>query len=569
MKKIIAAVFCFFLGSAAFALTVDIQEISRAKAIQFENYTGRAARSDSPAAVSAIGRELAAGITRLQTGSVTYHNKYTLTHAVSKDEPEKLSADIFSIDKDSRVTHIDIIRRIISSYLESAYGYSRKNADTIAIYLSYYNALYRGDMGYFQPKYKKIVLGNLKKNDAGISTKYYDWPGRTKMLIPLTDDAKLGDPGSINPDIVADKKTTELVRKDGNLEPRKDMVEMKEKAVEKEKAKIEEKKKANEEEGKAVEQKKKDVEKKQQEIKKKETEIAKEKEEAKKIPDEADRKKKEQEIAKKEETVKKDKEETKKKEEQVKEEGKKVEQKKEETKKEEEKIAQKEKNITEEKKDIAKDELKKEIKSDPVKAAEILDKKAGELEKKEKELDKREDAIKEAAADKSVYAAKFFYLKIKEYLESGHYNNELYMINPATKKVEFKSSVTSICGNRYDVFSGGIVIITHKGGHTEGHRLTLVDRETLAAKIDGTDNIFWRSFIEIRDGFIYAIIYDSGNYYLGRFDASLKLVAKSGVKINENTFITFYEEFVYINSADKKIIVLKKSDLSLLDTIQP
>ena len=143
------------------------------------------------------------------------------------------------------------------------------------------------------------------------------------------------------------------------------------------------------------------------------------------------------------------------------------------------------------------------------------------------------------------------------------------MINPATRKVEFKSPIANICGSRYDVFSGGIVIITHKGRHTEGHRLTLVDRETLVSRIDGTDNIFWRSFIEIRDGFIYAIIYDNGTYYLGRFDGSLKLVAKSGEKINENTFITFYDKYVYINSVDKKVLVLKKEDLALADTIQP
>ena len=424
-------------------------------------------------------------------------------------------------------------------------------------------------MNYFSSKYKKVVLGHIGKNDAGISTKYYDWAGKTKLLIPLTEDAKLGDPGSINPDVVADKAVTGKVREEGNIGPRKDMVEMKEKAVEKEKAKVEEKKKDVEQQKKAVDEKKKAVEQEKKETAKKETEIAKAKEEAKKTPDAAERKKKEDEIAKKEEQVKKDKAETAKKEEKVKQEEKKVEQKKDEVKKQEEKVAEKERSVAEEKKQVAKDELKKEMRSDPVKAAETLEKKADALEKKEKDLDKREDALKDAAPQKNVFAEKFFYLKIREYLENGHYNNELFMINPATKKVEFKSPVTNICGSRYDVFSGGIVIITHKGAHTEGHRLTLVDRDTLTAKIDGTDNIFWRSFIEIRDGFIYAIIYDNGTYYLGRFDGSLKLVAKSGEKINENTFLTFYDTYVYINSADKKILVLKKEDLSLADTIQP
>ena len=319
----------------------------------------------------------------------------------------------------------------------------------------------------------------------------------------------------------------------GNIEPRKDMVELKEKAVEKEKAKVEEKKKEVAVEEKKVEEKRKDVEKEKQDLKKQEEQIAKDKEAAKKITDPAEKKKKEDEIAKKEETVKKETDQTKKKEDQIKQEEKKVADKKEETKKQEETVAQKEKEVKEEKKDIAKDEVKQDIKKDPQKAVDVLEKKAETLDKKEKELDTREDALKKNLTDKNVFATKFFYLKIKEYLDGGHYNNELYMINPATKKVEFKSPVQNICGSRYDVFSGGIVIITHKGMHTDGHRLTLVDRETLTAKIDGTDNIFWRSFIEIRDGFIYAIIYDNGTYYLGRFDGNLKLVAKSSEKINE------------------------------------
>ena len=73
--------------------------------------------------------------------------------------------------------------------------------------------------------------------------------------------------------------------------------------------------------------------------------------------------------------------------------------------------------------------------------------------------------------DKNIYANKLYYLKIKEYLDGGHYNNEMYMIDAATMKVMFKSPAEYICGSRYDVFSGGVVVITHRGSHTMGHRL--------------------------------------------------------------------------------------------------
>lgn len=559
-----------FILTPAFSIQVDVDEIRKTRKIEFENYTGKITRSDPAAEVNAIGRGLAMDLKKAgDNKKVFYHTKYSIIHAVSKDEPEKLSADVFSIDRDSMVTHINIVRRIVSSYLQAGYGYSKKNSDTISLYLTYYNAIHRGDINYLSSRYKKIVLSHLTEKNAGISTKYYDWPGKTRLLIPLTENAKLGGLDSIDPDIISDKNTKEEIKKDDrNIDSRKDMAEIREKKLEKDKAALEEKKKDDKRQEKIVAEKKKEVEKKKEDLKKKEDEIKKDKDEAKKTASITEKKKKEDEIAKKEDALKKEKDEVRKKEEEVKKDEKKVEAKKEETKKQEEKIVKKEQELKEEKKDIEKDELKKDIKSDPKKAEEKLAKKSDELEKKEKELDKREDTIRDSR-EKNIFANKFFYLKLRDYIESGHYNNELYMINPATKKIEFKSPVEHICGSRYDIFSEGIVIITHNGDHKAGHRLTLVDREKLTAKISGKDNIFWRSFVEIKEGFIYAIMYDNGTFYLGRFDGELKLAAKSKEKINENTFISFYEDFIYINSEDKRILVLKKSDLSLVDTIRP
>ncbi|HOP63028.1 MAG TPA: hypothetical protein PK906_06630, partial [Spirochaetota bacterium] len=213
------------------------------------------------------------------------------------------------------------------------------------------------------------------------------------------------------------------------------------------------------------------------------------------------------------------------------------------------------------------EETKKDEKKTP--EEEELKKKEEELKKKEEELDKREDAIRDKKSDKNVFGIKLYYLKVKEYLEGGHYNNELYMINASSKKIDFKSPVTNICGRRYDVFSGGIVVITHRGNHVSGHRLTLIDREKLTEKITGEDNIFWRSFIEIRENHIYAIVKEGDSFYLGKFDQDLKLVAKSKEKIHENTFITFFEDFIYINGENKNIIVLNKNDFSLVGEIKP
>lgn len=572
------ALFIVLTAVPAAGLEVDIDELRKAGKIEFINYAGPQRNRDSVAAVKSIGTGLAAAAEkRGENARVNYYMKYSLIRAISKDEPEKLSADIVSIDREARVTHIQYIRRILSGYFERMYGYSEKNAYTLAVFTTYYNAVYRGDMGYFGGAYKKVVIGNLSAANAGLATRYDQWPGATRIVIPLTEEAKRGAIDSIDPDIISDKKVRTAVRKeDENLEQRKDLVDLKEKIIEKEKKETAEKKadlardaREVEKEKKRVEAEKADVERKKREQAREERKLKDEKEKAKTIADAEQKKKKEEDIAAREEKLKEEQRKTAEKEKTVAREEKKVAEKKEEIKREEKKVAEKEAKtakkeeaLREEKKEIAKDELKKDIKESPALAK-------AKLEEKEKELDKREDELRSKELDKSVFAEKLYYLKIREYLEAGHYNNEMYMINAATRKVMFRSPVENICGSRYDVFSGGVAVIVHQGDHRTGHRLVLLDRETLRESKRGKDDIFWRSFVEIRDGFIYVVTVENGKYYLGRYDGALERTARSTEAVSENTFISFYGEYVYINRHDKKILVLKKNDLSLVEVIEP
>ena len=536
-----AALPCF----TASALEVDVDEI-RTKRVEFINYRGDMKKADPVSEIEEIGKKLSRGG---DNERVRFHMKYSILRAVSKEEPQRFSADIFYIDRDARVGHIDVVRRITTAYFMSKYGYTRPQARALSLFLSYYNAVHRGDLGYFGGKYKTVVMKRINKNNAGISTKYWEWAGATAMLIPLTEQSKRGELNRVEPDLLSDKKTIEELRKDRkNIPERKEMTDLRERKLEKDRKELKEEKKRQEQEKKSIETKK-------EEIKQKEEALKKEKEETKKIVEPEKRKEKEKEIEKKEQKLEEEKKESLKKEEKSKE-------KEKEIKKEEKKIEKREESIKEEKKQIQKDELKRDIEKEPEKAKK-------KLEEKEKELDKREDKLREKELDKNIYAGKLYYLKLKEYLEGGHYNNDLYMINASTRKIMFKSPVENICGSRYDIYSGGIVIITHRGSHTSGHRLTLVDKDTLQAKIYGDDNVFWRSFIEIRDGFIYAITHDNGKHYLGRFDGNLKLVAKSKEELSENTFISFWDNYIYINRQDGKIIVLNKEDLGFIDEVKP
>jgi chemotaxis protein histidine kinase CheA len=551
IKNFSLIILIFFAFNLSFALKVNVDEIKGSKKIEFINYTGQAKKSDRLEDVLAIGKQLS----RNNKDNVIfrYQMKYSIIHAISKEEPEKNSADIFSILKDARVDHIKNIRRILASYLQGKYGYTAKEANTLAIFVTYYNAVYYQNLEFFTKNYKQVVLKHLSKQNAGISLLYKDWPGNTRLVIPLTDDPKKGNITSLDTTEITDKNVIDTLKKekDKGIEERKDIVEIKEKEKDK-----------KEKEVKEIE---KDINKDKTLLKKQEEELAKKKEDLKQKEEnnknETDPIKKEDN---KEQLDKENKELQKEEAENLK--------KKQELEKKEEKLTEKKNQLEEKKAEIKKD--KEDIKKDEEslnkkpKSEQELTKKENELDIREKEIDKKEEELKEKP-DKQIFKGKLYYLKVKDFTQDGHYNNELFKIDPLNKEVQKKSTVDSICGRKFDIFSEGIVVITYLGQHSGAHNLTILDGDTLEGKKIGKANIFHRSFVEIRDNFIYAIIMDEDGFRLGKFDKDLKLEAFSKEKIHEDSFISFYDNFIYINSKNKDILMLKKDDLSLVDKIKP
>ncbi|MFC1671244.1 P83/100 family protein [Spirochaetota bacterium] len=213
MKRMSLVFFILLISGSIFALEVDVDEIKKAKKVKFVNYKGRYKTRTSVREIKAIGRILARK-TRRANKRYRYRMKYSIIHAVSKKQPKKLSGDIFIIDRNAKVGHIKNVRRIISGYLESRYKYSTRHAKVLSFFITYYNAVYRGDLKYFSKLYKSVVMRNLNRKNAGISTKYYNWPGKTRIVIPLTKDFKRGKIDTIDPDIISDKKVIKVIRKD-------------------------------------------------------------------------------------------------------------------------------------------------------------------------------------------------------------------------------------------------------------------------------------------------------------------------------------------------------------------
>ncbi|MEN2997492.1 MAG: P83/100 family protein, partial [Brevinematia bacterium] len=248
------------------------------------------------------------------------------------------------------------------------------------------------------------------------------------------------------------------------------------------------------------------------------------------------------------------------KEKQIKEQEEKLEKAKEEAKKEEEEIKKEEERIK-------KDEETLEHKENIAKKEEELKRKEEELKKKEEEIAKREGKTL-ASGDRIIVGDKMYYLKKQDFEPQGHYNNRMYLIDLKNMKTIKQSSFTKICGFKYYVYGEGAIVIGYESSHSDKHFLVLLDTDTVEPKIIGKDNIFWRSFVEVNNNFLFAITIVNNKYYLGKFDKNLSKVATSDIEVHPDTFITFYKGKILLNDKNKNIVVLDEETLKKIDEVK-
>jgi hypothetical protein len=541
MTKLLPALALLFcaLALASAQQGVDTEELKTgAKKVEFVNFTGTHAVIETADQIRGIGRGLAGGVS---AGAVPsrWLTKYSVFHVPSVAGQAAFGADVFSIDADSRIDHIDNVRRIVSAYLEQLYGYPRRDADLLALFVSYYNAVNRGDLPYFAARYLPAVAERLDAAKVGISTKYFEWPGATQLVVPISAAAGRDILGALDASELTSAGVTDLLkaREDKGVAERTAAADLKareaeaaRKALADEQARLEAQRKATAEQEAAA--KAAQAEADRLKATGDTTAAAKAAEEAKRQADElAARQAADKAAADK-------------------------------LAAEQQAVADREKELAAEKADIAKDTA-------AVEAAKSPEEKAAELAAREADVAAREQAARAGETDASILGGKLYYLKIKEYLSGGHYNNDMLIINAATGALILKSEEADICGREFDLFKSGVVVIGHQGNHQLGHYLVLLDLEDLSRKAVGEDPVFYRSFVEIREDFIYAIINAKDGYYLGKFNVDMRRVAISKERVDGDSFISFYNDLVYVNREDKQILVLDRDDLTTKSVIQP
>ncbi|HOC30540.1 MAG TPA: P83/100 family protein [Treponemataceae bacterium] len=568
MKKFAVAVLASSMCLAAgFSLEVDRNEIAPGQndpAIEFINYTGPSATVSTAAEIRGIGSALSGAAVQTGTGgAVTAGNRsrYFLIHAVDPSAATGLDADILVIGADATVDHIDNIRRILSGYLSAAYGYTEKDAATLATFVTIYNAVYRGKIDIFKARYKPVVTGYLTAESVGLSVRYSDWPGKTQIVIPLSDPRLAGTISSINTTLLTDKAVVDKIREDGGdgTQLRKDMVEFKEDerdaaqkraALAQEEAAaaraVEQQKKLEAEAaGREAEKARKDAETAKKEADKaaRDAEAAQQKAAAspEDVQAQNEAAEKEKQAAEKAQTASGKQESAEQKSRAADSKATEAQQAKETvTRKEAEAAADqtladtKQKEAATERKEIATD-VQKEV--------------------------HRQEAEKKAAEQSALASSVPGY--ILRVVDGQSFVSELVLVN-LNDGTEMKRSSLSLIRNRTIIDSGaGLIAIAGKKGGNAAVRLVLIDPNTLEMTAQGQDNIAESSMLIKSGNDYYAVIEQgSGSFVLGRFDANLAVKAKSSIAVQPFTAIQATDKGILVQDTSGKIVLLKASDLT-------
>ncbi len=538
MRFILAFVFLFVVHSI-FAEKPKLKEseIQGVKKVDFYNRSNSRASLKYRQEQINLGKTLSFRITQEPSKKHIYKG-VEVQRFVSQKEGV-LGGDIISLEENTRYGHINSIQRFLSAYIQDAFEFSEDNADTIALFALYYNAIHRNEKSYFRKKYISDLYNTLEVDKTGISTNYKDWAGGTQIVIPIDYNLARGKQDIILEEIVTEveKNPTIPIKEDDKKKIEEIIIERKkedEKLIKINEEKLEPKKETITVKSEAPTRKEVTSSKSENPPPKKEVISSKSE-----IPKET---KIEKPIVKEEKT-----ESTA---------DTKTIQENPPAKKEETSVAlipKKEEQPPKEK------ELEKQVQE--------LKKENESLKTKEKEREEKSE---------NIMGDKVLFLRLVKYEDDGHYTNELWVLDATNEQTLYKSPYTNICGKEFHVINEGVVVIGFDGNRPieRVHRLVLLDPNTLSQTKVTKEEIFWRSHIVYREGKIYAFEKYKNEVYLSRFNGNLTLEARSSEPVGTNSELSFYKDRVFLtgkpsNQEETVIRILQKDDLKVLKTIKP
>ena len=484
MNRKLAALPLLLVGVLAFG-QVDRDELSKGQgtSVTFTNYVGPHNRVDTVEQIVGIGQSLGRGVSAAP-GEFTFGGKYRLIHAVGAPEGNKLDADIFILEAGSEVDDVVNIIRMVSGYLQAAYSYAPADAQILARFVVYYNAVFRGNLQYLGGVYKTIVMGNVTAENAGIATKYTDWPGKTRMLVPLSAGAEKGSLTAVPAGQLAAPSVIEnLQTQPGKALPeRKDLTELQQRGIEQNQQKSQEQQQQLHQDQQKLAEQAQSLEQAKQAAAQAEATSA--------APGATGQQKQAAAQAAGE------------------------------VKQQEQAVAQQTQKVLEEQQAAAQTQ-----------AQVAADQKSTQQQRSSIAADEQA-IIKQQAAQPQAQsttagtaAAPGQLLFVYAVAASPDKLGKLVLIDRVSGKLLSQSDLNSVRGRMYVTLGSSIVVVAGATGGTAAVCLVSVDPSTLAGRLQGKDNIAATSYLAASDTSAYAVLSTPKSSFLGRFEGTLALQA--------------------------------------------
>lgn len=492
--------------SPLFSLDVAEEEIKIPDTgqIVFENYSGPYTVVKTLDEIFGIGKELGT-----QEGSERQaeNGQFRVIRAIDPESEEGFDADILILGPEGYVDHITNVRRILAGYLEDAYGYTREDALLLAKFITFYNAVHRGDREMVVQRYKRVVLDNLETDKIGIARSYRDWPGKTMMLIPLTGQAEEGGLGSLDSDELSDDQVVEDLREedDKGVEDRKDLVDLKEREID--------------EEEKAIEEERRQIEEEERRIADDDTGDAGTEETADGAADDREKSGGDTGTGDGEESGDTG---------GSGEDDRTLEERRQDLEEREEALDERRQNLEEEREEIAEDQQL-------VIAAE---------ERKEGEGEEEEPAAE----------GRIFLLT----REDGY--SQLALVDFTTGNYIAKSSVAGILGRTFIPLSDSYLVVFQEG-NSAGAALGTIGRDSLELQTQSSESVYADTYVLLDGASIYAVVDRKGEWKLGRFNSSLQLQAESSSTVAPYSLFIVEGDYIYIQTGENTLKAFDKSTL--------
>jgi hypothetical protein len=519
MNRILAALSFLLVGALAFG-QVDKDELAKGQgtSITFTNYIGPHTVIDTVEQIVGIGQGLGRRVSTAP-GEFTFAGKYRLIHAVGPAEGTKLDADIFILEADATVDDVVNIIRMVSGYLQAAYSYSPADAQVLAKFVVYYNAVFRGNLTYLGGVYKKIVMDNVTAENAGISTKYTEWPGKTRMLIPLSSGAQKGSLTAVPAgQLAAPSVIQNLQEQPGKALPeRKDLTELQQRGIDENQQKAQDQQKQLQ----ADQQKLADQQRQLDEANR----AAVQAEAAAAAAGATDQQKRDAAAA---EAAARQQEAA--------------------TAAQSAKVQNDQQAAAQTQAQVAADQKS------------VQQQRAG-IAADEQAVIKQQAAQPNAATTTAGAAAPGQLLFVYAVAASPDKLGKLVLIDRTSGKLLSQSDLNTVRGRMYVTVGSSIVVVAGTTGGNAAVRLVSVDPATLAVQKQGKDNIAPTSWLAASGDSAYAVLSTAKGTFIGRFDASLALQAQSGTAVDASTYILVSGTEVFVQDTAGNIVILNKDDL--------